>query len=178
MGSVTIPDADAPRRRGTSRPKAAAVLIVLLTGSWIAISVLDGESPSTTTSTASVPQPGPITSFEQIAGLYFHLGVGPPSFFLFRRDGTVNISSSRDLVADRPMGVFSTEFDGTEIFITNIRKRFGCPPPDNGGTYEIHVTPSGSLRFVAADTDSCLQRAGLLLGRRFGATTVHLVPIK
>ncbi len=177
MGSVIIPDVEAPRPRRTRGPKAAVMLAVLLVGTWITISTLNGESTSTTTTAAPVLQPGPITSFEQIAGLYFHLGVGQPAFFLFHEDGTVNISSNKDLVADRPMGIFSTEFKGTEIFITNTRLRFGCPPPDNGGTYEIHVLPSGSLQFVSVDTDTCLQRSGLLLGRRFGVTTVHLVPI-
>jgi hypothetical protein len=177
MGSVIIPDVDAPRPRATRGPTAALILAALLIGAWITISSLNGESTSTTTTIAPVLEPGPITSSEEIAGLYFHLGVGPPAFFLFHEDGTVNISSNKDLVADRPMGIFSTQFDGTEMFITNVRLRFGCPPPDNGGTYEIHVMPSGSLQFVAVDTDTCLQRTGLLLGRRFGVTTVHFVPI-
>ena len=64
------------------------------------------------------------------------------------------------------------------MLIVNSRQRYGCPPPDNGGSYEIHVMPSGSLQFVALESDSCLNRSGMLLGLRFGFTTVRFEPVK
>ncbi len=177
MDSVTIPGVEPPRRRGTRGPKAAVIFALVLIATLTTVSRLSDESTPTTTEPAPSLRTGPITSLGEIAGLYFHVGVGPPSYFLFYRDGTVHISSNRDLVADRPMGVFTTVMDGTEIFITNVRFRFGCPPPDHGGTYEIHVRQGGILQFVAVGRDTCLQRSGMLLGRRFGVTTVQLIPL-
>lgn len=177
MDSVTIPGVEPPHRRGTRGPKAAVVFALVLIATLTTVSRLSGESTPTTTEPATSLRTGPITSLGEIAGLYFHVGVGQPLYFLFNQDGTVHISSNKDLVVERPMGVFTTVMDGTEIFITNVRFGFGCPPPDHGGTYEIHVRQGGILQFVAVGRDTCLYRSGMLLGRRFGITAVQLVPL-
>ncbi len=65
-------------------------------------------------------QPGPVTSFEDIAGTYERQGPGGLFFFHFFEDGTLHSSqaSSPDLVVDRPSVVWQTRFEGTEILIT------------------------------------------------------------
>lgn len=153
--------------------RMAVAIALLLIGVGTSILFLDGASSPTTTEAVPRPQPGPISSLEDIAGTYFRHGVGEPMYFLFLEDGTVQISSNLDLIVDRPMGVFATTFDQTKIFITNTRFRFRCTRPDLGGTYEIHVMPNGNLQFLAVDEDTCLGRSGMLLGKRFGITTAQ-----
>jgi len=60
----------------------AVALLVLLSGVGIAILSL-GNGSSTTIETAPHLQPGPVTSFENIAGTYFRRGVGAPLYFRF-----------------------------------------------------------------------------------------------
>ncbi len=157
--------------------RMAVAIALLLVGAGTSIMFLNSASSPTTTEAVPRPQPGPISSLEEIAGTYFRHGVGEPMYFLFLEDGTVQISSNTDLIVDHPMGVFRTTFEGTKVFITNIRFRFRCARPDLGGTYEIHVMPSGNLQFLAVDQDTCLGRSGMLLGKRFGITTAQLEPI-
>jgi hypothetical protein len=157
--------------------RMAVAIVLLLIGIGTSILFLNGVSSPTTTEAVLRPQPGPISSLEEIAGTYFRHGVGEPMYFLFLEDGTVQISSNTDLIVDHPMGVLTTTFDGTKVFITNIRFRFRCARPDLGGIYEIHVMPSGNLQFLAVDEDTCLGRSGMLLGKRFGITTAQLEPV-
>lgn len=177
MGSV-VP-LDVPRRppQGGTGPRMAVALVVLLIGVWITILAPSGGSSPTTRGAAPRLQSGPITSFEDVAGTYLRRGVGEPMYFLFLEDGTVRISSNTELIVDRPMGVYATSFDGTKVFITNTRLRFGCAPPDQGGTYEIHVVANSNLQFVAVGEDTCPGRSGVLLGRRFGITTAQFEPV-
>lgn len=177
MGSVVPLDVRDRQPRKRRDPRIIVAFIVLLIGAWSAIVYVGDDSPPPTISEATTPRLGPITSFADVSGTYFRSGVGAPMYFLFFEDGTVNMSSNTDLVVDHPMGIFATTFEGTEVFITNVRLRFGCARPDEGGTYQIHMIPNGNLQFVAVGTDSCPERSGMLLGRRFGITTVQLVPV-
>ncbi len=63
-------------------------------------------------------QPGPVTSFEDIAGTYERQGPGGLFFLHFFEDGAIHNSTNRDLVVDRPTWVWQTRFEGTEILIT------------------------------------------------------------
>lgn len=177
MGSVHPLGIEHPAPPSGRRRRLAAALVVTLIGAGMMVLSLNGGS-LTTTETAPHLQTGPVTSFESIAGTYFRLGVGEPMYFRFFEDGTVHVSSNTSLVADRPMGILSVAFDGTNILIVNGRLRFGCPPPDMGGSYEIHVMPNGNLQFVALDVDSCRNRSGMLLGLRFGITTAQFIPVE
>ena len=145
----------------------------------IAVAVLAiGINPSPKTTEGVQPlQAGPITSFKDAAGTYLRQGSGGPLYYLFFEDGTVHISSNKDLIVDRPMGVYETSFEGTKVFITHTRLRFGCAPPDQGGTYEIHVLENGNLQFVAVDEDTCAARSGRLLGLRDGEVTFEYEPV-
>ena len=172
MGSVRILGIEHRPPPDGRRQRMAVALLVLLSGVGIAILSLSNGS-STTIETAPQLQPGPITSFEDVAGTYFRRGVGEQMYFRFFEDGTVHVSSNSGMVADRPMLILAATFEGTRMLIVHSRQRYGCPPPDNGGSYEIHVMPSGSLQFVALESDSCPNRSGILLGMRFGFTTAH-----
>jgi len=102
-------------------------------------------------------EPGPITSFEDIAGTtYERQGVGAPFFFQFFEDGTWHASSSRDLLEDRPRLIFETRFEGTKIFV-NETKGFCDDNPD--AIYEIHLLENGNLQFVAIEDDPCAERS-------------------
>ena len=177
MGSVVPLNADRHRPEGGRDPKMAVAFVVVLIALSMTVLYVSSDSSPTTTEAAQHAQAGPIASFEEIAGTYLRHGVGEPMYFLFLGDGTVHISSNTDLIVNRPMGVFATTWAGSSVFITNIRLRFGCARPDQGGTYEIHVMANGNLQFVAVGSDTCLARSGILLGRRFGITTAQLEPI-
>ncbi len=146
----------------------------------IAVAVLViGIRPSPKTAEEAQPlQPGPISSFEDIAGTYLRHGPGEPMYYLFFEDGTVHISSNPDLIVDRPMGVYETSFEGRKVFITHTRLRFRCARSDQGGTYEIHVLENGNLQFVAVDEDTCAGRSGILLGLRDGVATAEFEPVR
>jgi hypothetical protein len=177
MGSVGPLEVDRHPPKGGQDPKMAAAFVVLLIAVSMTVLYLSSDTSPTTTETAPHLQVGPITSFEEIAGTYLRHGVGEPMYFLFLEDGTVHISSNTDLIVDRPMGIFTTTWDGRRVFITNTRLHFRCARPDQGGTYEIHVIANGNLQFVALGSDTCLERSGILLGRRFGITTAQFEPI-
>ncbi len=97
-------------------------------------------------------EPGPITSFEDIAGTtYEHQGPGFQFFMHFFEDGTWHGSSNRDLLEDRPADIFETRFEGTTVFLKEIQG----PCDDNpDATYEIHLLENGNLQFVAIE-DKC-----------------------
>ena len=98
----------------------------------------------------------PITSFEDIAGtIYERQGLGGQGYFHFFEDGTVHLSSNPDLVVDRPDGIFETRFEGTTVFLHEIKGRCDDDPD---ATYEIHLLENGNLRFVAIE-DTCAIRS-------------------
>jgi hypothetical protein len=143
----------------------------------LAVLVIGIRSSPETTEEVQPLRPGPITSLEDVAGIYFRHGVGEPMYFLFFEDGTVHISSNTELLVDHPMGVFETTFAGTEALITQTRLRFHCNRPDQGGTYRIHVLENGNLQFTAVGEDTCLGRSGILLGLRYGVVTAEFEPV-
>jgi hypothetical protein len=96
-------------------------------------------------------EPGPITSFEDIAGTYQFQGTAP-WFFHFFEDGTLHGSSNRDLVEDRPSLIMETRFEGTKVFMTETKGR--CHEDDPNAIYEIHLLENGNLQFVAIE-DTC-----------------------
>ena len=101
-------------------------------------------------------EPGPITSFEDIAGsTYEHQGPGAPFFFQFFEDGTWHGSSNRDLLEDRPADIFETRFEGTTIFVNETK---GFCEDNLDAIYEIHLLENGNLRLVAIE-DNCAIRS-------------------
>lgn len=172
-----------PLGRGRGPLIAITIAVVVLAiGAATAIVTLSGDggndvirpSPTTTEAIQSL-QPGPITSFQDIAGTYLRHGPDSPTYLLLLEDGTVHLSSNTDMIADNPAVVYQTRFVGTEIFITQTSSY--CDQPDQGGTYEIHVLGNGNLRFVAIDEDTCAQRSGFLLGLRDGVVTAEYEPV-
>ncbi len=107
-------------------------------------------------STAEV-EPGPITSFDDIAGTYQGQGPGPV-FFHFFEDGTFHRSTNRDLVEDRPLSITETRFEGTKVFLTETK---GVCDDDPNAIYEIHLLENGNLQFVGVDEDPCTIRSSL-----------------
>ncbi len=107
-------------------------------------------------STAEV-EPGPITSFDDIAGtIYERQGAGGQYFFYFFEDGTWHGSSNRDLVVDSPSVVSETRFEGTTVFLHEIESA-GCDD-DPDAIYEIDVLENGNLQFAAIE-DPCAGRS-------------------
>ncbi len=106
-------------------------------------------------STAEV-EPGPITSFDDIAGTtYERQGAGRQFFFYFFEDGTIHGSSNRDLVEERPSIIQETSFEGTTVFLHAIERRCDNDPD---AIYEIHLLENGNLQFVAIE-DACPSRS-------------------
>ena len=104
-------------------------------------------------------EPGPISSFEDIAGTtYERQGPGLQRYHFFLEDGTFHGSSNRELVEDRPSVIYETRFEGTKIFLHQI-KGLCVAVPD--AIYEIHLLENGNLKFVAID-DTCGLRSGVL----------------
>ena len=104
-------------------------------------------------------EPGPITSLEDIAGTYQFGGTGPPYFFHIFEDGTYHGSSNPDLVEDRPSEITETRFEGTNIFVTEIKGPECDDNPD--AIYEIHLLENGNLQFVTIE-DTCAFRSSAL----------------
>ncbi len=103
-------------------------------------------------------EPGPVTSFEDIAGFYLRDPVGHgPIYFQFSEDGTWHASSNRDLVEDRPQSIMETRFEGTKVFLKET-KAAACGD-DLEAIYEIHLLENGNLQLVAIE-DKCLHRSG------------------
>ncbi len=139
---------------------AAAAVVVLVIGAAAAILTLTGDGGDDVVA-ASPTTPGPVTSFADIAGTTYERQGNEPRYLVFLVDGTMNSSSTPDLVVDRPSDVYTTRFDGTQVFITSPPNS-RCPQPDQGGTYEIHLLENGNLQFVAIDEDPCAQRSSFL----------------
>lgn len=168
-GNVDVQDLTKPvesekkQRNGWLVAAVAFAVVILFVGAAMLLARPADEQPAATTPTeaVSVVQPGPITSFEDIAGtIYRGQGGGLQQYMYFIEDGTMNVSTNPDLVADRASDVYTTRFDGTQVFITMTGSR--CPQPDQGGTYEIHLLENGNLQFVAIDEDPCALRSSFL----------------
>ncbi len=105
-------------------------------------------------------EPGPITSFEDIAGTTYKRGPGhSPIYVQFTEDGTLHASTNPDLVEDALGGahIYETRFEGTKVFVNQTKGGGWCDNPDH--TYEIHLLENGNLQFVALE-DKCLHRSG------------------
>jgi len=111
-------------------------------------------------STAEV-EPGPITSFDDIAGTYlWQRGPGTqlPHYVQISEDGTLNWSTDLVRIEDRPNGVMETRFEGTKIFTTPVgASAFPCGVFAEA-IYEIHLLENGNLQFVAIE-DLCAHRS-------------------
>jgi hypothetical protein len=143
------------RRRGWLVAAAAAVVVAIIAGGAV-IGLLGGSSDEPDVGSLT---PGPVTSFEDIAGTYQRQGPGGQVFYYFFADGTkIHGSQNRDLVVDRPQVVWQTRFEGTKILITTTGSV--CPQPDPGGTYQIHALENGNLEFVGVGEDGCGTRTG------------------
>jgi hypothetical protein len=153
---------------------AAAVVVVLVIGAAAAILTLTGDGGDDVV--AASPTPGPVTSFEDIAGTIYERQGNEPRYLVFFEDGTFHSSSNPDLVVDRPSDVDTTRFDGTQVLITSPGSR--CPQPDQGGTYEIHLLENGNLQFLAIDEDPCALRSSFLqVLDRDGVSAGGFVPV-
>ncbi len=110
-------------------------------------------------STAEV-EPGPITSFDDIAGTIYERGPGHSSlYFQFFEDGTFHLSTSQLLVEDALGGahIYETRFEGTEVFVKGLTETaYSC---DDDPIYEIHLLENGNLQLVAIE-DPCGHRLG------------------
>ncbi len=148
------------RRRGLLVAATAVVVAIIAAG--VVIGLVGGSSDEPDVGSL---QPGPISSFEDIAGIYEDQGAGGPFFLHFFEDGTVHASSNPDLIVDRPVVAFETTFDGTEILITTTSS--ACDQPHQGGTYELHLLENGNLEFVAVDEDPCARNSSELLNREW-----------
>ncbi len=148
-------------RRRFGLVAVAAAVVVLVIGAAAAILTLSGDGGSDVVA-ASPTTPGPVMSFEDIAGtIYQRQDPGDLDLLYFFEDGTIHGSTNRELVVDRPSVVFQTSFEETKILITTANS--GCEDqPDQGGTYELLVLENGNLMFVAVDEDSCGRRSGNL----------------
>ncbi|MEE8375530.1 MAG: hypothetical protein V3S26_04335, partial [Acidimicrobiia bacterium] len=110
-------------------------------------------------STVAEVEPGPITSFEDIAGTTYERQGALGGYIHFFEDGTYHGSSNPDLVVDRPIGIHETRFEGTTVFLHQTK---GDCDDNPDATYEIHLLEDGNLRFVVVE-DACAIRSSLLL---------------
>ena len=102
-------------------------------------------------STAEV-EPGPITSFDDIAGtIYQRQRPGAPWYELYFDDGTFHASMNRDLVEESPSVIAENRFEGTKIFYHAIKNTCDGNPD---AIYEIHLLENGNLQYVAIE-DPC-----------------------
>ncbi len=147
---VETPEPQRPRVRRGLLIGAATVALVVIVG--VALAFVTGDG----TEVAGV-EPGPITSFEDIAGTTYKRGPGhSPIYVQFTEDGTWNGSSNPDLVEDRPAVIYETRFEGTKVFLKETK---GFCDDDPEAIYEIHLLENGNLQFVALE-DKCLHRSG------------------
>ena len=100
-------------------------------------------------------EPGPVSSLEDFAGTYDVVGPGGPFYLHILEDGTLHLSSNRDLVEDRPEIIEETRFEGTKVFLNEIK---GTCDDDPEAIYEIHLLENGNLKFVVIE-DTCLDRS-------------------
>ncbi len=110
-------------------------------------------------STAEV-EPGPITSFDGIAGTIYKRGPGhAPLYFQFFEDGTFHLSTSQLLVEDAlgDAHIYETWFEGTNVFVKVLKETaYAC---EFDPTDEIHLLENGNLQVVAIE-DPCVHRFG------------------
>jgi len=154
-----------PRGRG---PMIAIAVVVLVIGAAAAILTVirgggDAVSTSPTAAVAQAAQPGPIASFEDVAGTYLRRGGAANPYLLILEDGTVHVSLRKDLIIENPETVIETRFEGTRVFVTTTSAM--CDQPDRGATYEVRVLNGGNLQFAAVDEDTCEIRSAVLVGR-------------
>ena len=98
-----------------------------------------------------------ITSFENIAGTIYERQ-RPTTFIHFFEDGTFHGSEVRDQLMDRPFFIEETRFEGTKLFLNQIKG----PCDDNpDAIYEIHLLENGNLELVAIE-DTCAIRSSTL----------------
>ncbi len=128
---------------------AAAVVVIAVIGAAALLSTTTGQgsdpaSPSptlittTTLSTGGEVEPGPLTSFEDIAGIYELQGLKYFAGYLhFFEDGTLHASSNRDLVEERPSDILETRFELTKVFIKAIKG--ACIDEDPDAIYDIQL---------------------------------------
>jgi hypothetical protein len=109
--------------------------------------------------TGGAREPGPVTSFEDIAGTTYERQ-GLPGFIYFFEDGTIHTSQNRDLVEDRPQAISETRFEGTKVFLKEIK---GACDDDPDAIYEIHVLENDNLNLIATE-DPCGVRSGFWQG--------------
>ena len=104
-------------------------------------------------------EPGPITSFEDIAGTTYKRGPGhPPIYVQFFEDGTWHASTNRDLVEDNPLHIYESRFEGTKLFVKALKEtEYSCVDVAEV-IYEIHLLENGNLQFVALE-DKCAHRS-------------------
>ena len=103
-------------------------------------------------------EPGPITSFEDIAGTTYERQQGSPDFIHFFEDGTMHVSTNRDLVEDNPAIIGESRFEGTKLFLHQIK---GTCDDDPDAIYEIHLLENGNMELVAIE-DTCAFRSSNL----------------
>ena len=146
--NVETPEPRRPRVRRGLLIGAATVALIIIVG--VALAFVTGDG----TEVAEV-EPGPITSFDDIAGTTYKRGPGhSPIYVQFTEDGTWNGSTNPDLVEDRPAGIWETRFEGTKIFVTETK---GSCDDNPDAIYEIHLLENGNLQFVAIE-DPCAFR--------------------
>ena len=109
-------------------------------------------------------EPGPITSFDDIAGTtYENVGPGAPFYLHILEDGTLHLSSNRDLVEDRPEIISETRFEGTKVFLKDTKGVCVDEDAIADAIYEIHLLENDNLKFVVIE-DTCLLRSGGIQG--------------
>ena len=107
-------------------------------------------------------EPGPVSSLEDFAGTtYENRGTGAQFYLHILEDGTLHLSSNRDLVVDRPQIIDETRFEGTKVFLKNTKGVCVDEDAIADATYEIHLLENGNLQFVAIE-DKCVARSSFL----------------
>ena len=142
------PGPSGPRvRRGLAIGGAAAALVIIVGIGFWALPLGDG------------PEPGPVSSLEDFAGTYENVGSGGQFYLHILEDGTLHLSSNRDLVEDRPEIIEETRFEGTKVFLKNTKGVCVDEDAIADAIYEIQLLENGNLKFVAIE-DTCGGRSG------------------
>ena len=84
----------------------------------------------------------------------------------FFEDGAIHMSPNQDLVVDSPQVIHETRFEGTTVFLHQIKGSCDDNPADQvfdvaDATYEIDVLENGNLQLVAIE-DPCATRSSFL----------------
>ena len=103
-------------------------------------------------------EPGPVSSLEDFAGTYEAIGPGGPFYLHILEDGTLHLSSNRDLVEDNPSTISETRFEGTKVFLKNTKGVCVDEDAIADAIYEIQLLENGNLQFVDIE-DKCGARA-------------------